>query len=101
MINVYEDGRIIARVNYNSNLDYWDGHNWTCGGVGYHKGITKLKSGKYVLIYGTQWEGERDYAEVISKEEALQEILRSGNESLLDKFDDLKKLYESMDKECS
>ena len=69
-IPVYEDGNIIARVNYNSDLDYWDGRNWTCGSTGHHKGLTKLKkSGQYVLIHGTQWQGERDSAEIISKEE--------------------------------
>ncbi len=99
MINVYENETIIARVNYNSNLDYWDGHNQTCGSTGRHKGITRLKSGKYVLIHGTQWQGEKDYAEVISKDEALQEILKSGNEELLDKFKDLKELYKSLDEE--
>ena len=38
MINVFDDNNIIARVNYNSNLDYYDGHNYTNGGVGLHKG---------------------------------------------------------------
>jgi len=94
MVNVYDkNDRIVARVKYNSNLDYWDGRNWTCGSVGRHRGLTKLKDGRYVLIHGTQWQGERDWAEIISPEEALQQILRSGNTDLLDKYKDLKELY--------
>ena len=95
-VNVYEDGEVIARVRYNQNLDYWDGRNWQNGGVGYHKGLTKLKDGRYVLIHGTDWQGEKDWAEIISPEQALQEILKSGNTELLEtkKFAELKKLYE-------
>ena len=46
-VNVYEDGKVIARVQYNDNLDYWDGKNWTCGSIGRHLGLTRLrKSGR-------------------------------------------------------
>lgn len=83
-INVYEDKTVVAKVEYNTNLDYWDGNNYTCGSVGKHKGLTKLKDGRYVLIHVTQWQGERDWAEVISPQEALNEILRSNNDWLLD-----------------
>ena len=98
-VNVYEDEflkEVVARVRYNQNLDYWDGRNWTNGGLGRHKGLTKLRDGRYVLIHGTDWQGEKDWAEIISPEQALQEILKSGNTELLDtkKFADLKKLYE-------
>jgi len=95
MVNVYdEDGEIIAEVKYNSNLDYWDGRNMTSGSTGRHKGITRLKDGRYVLINGTQWQGEKDHAGIITPEMALQEILRSGNTGLLDeeKFKELKEL---------
>jgi hypothetical protein len=98
-VNVYEDEfmeKVIARVRYNQNLDFWDGRNFTCGSTGRHKGLTRLKDGRYVLIYGTQWQGEKDYAIVISAEQALQEILKSGNLDLLEtkKFRELKKMYE-------
>src|SRR5690606_31134623 len=98
-VNVYEDEsmeKVIARVRYNQNLDFWDGRNFTCGSTGRHKGLTRLKDGRYVLIYGTQWQGEKDYAIVISAEQALQEILKSGNLDLLNtkKFRELKELYE-------
>ena len=95
-VNVYEDGDVIARVRYNQNLDYWDGRNWQNGGVGRHKGITKLKDGRYVIIIGTDWQGEKDWAEIISPEQALQEILKAQRLELLDtkKFAELKKLYE-------
>ena len=102
-VNVYENqhglflnGEVIARVRYNQNLDYWDGRNWQNGGMGRHKGITRLKDGRYVIIVGTDWQGEKDWAEIVSPEQALQEILKSGNTELLDtkKFAELKKLYE-------
>lgn len=96
-VNVFDEfGDVVARVRYNSCLDYWDGRNWTNGGLGHHKGLTKLKDGRYVIIYGTDWQGERDYAEIITSEQALQEILKSGHEELLDtkKFRELKELYE-------
>jgi len=95
-VNVYDGHDVVARVRYNANLDHWDGRNWTSGGTGRHKGITKLKDGRYVLIYGTQWQGESDRAEIINKEQALQEILHSGNAELLDtvKFKELKELAE-------
>lgn len=96
-VNVYDgNNNVVARVRYNSCLDYWDGRNWTNGGVGRHKGLTKLKDGRYVLIHGTQWQGEKDWAEIITPEQALQEILKSGNTELLEtkKFAELKKLCE-------
>ena len=102
-VNVYEnqynlDGDVIARVRYNQNLDYWDGRNWQNGGVGRHKGITKLKDGRYVIIIGSDWQGERDYAYVVVADEALLEILKAQQFILLNtkKFAGLKKLYEEM-----
>lgn len=95
-VSVYdEEGKVVGRVRYNNNLDYWDGRNWTCGSTGRHKGLTKLRDGRYVLIHGTQWQGEKDRAEIISPQEALQEILKSGNDDLLntEKFAELAELY--------
>lgn len=90
----YERGPVIARVQYNELLDYWNGSNLGNGGVGLHLGITQLRDGRYILIHGTQWEGERDWAEVVTDEEALQAILKSGNEQLLEqtRFRRLKEL---------
>jgi hypothetical protein len=100
-VNVYAnqydlDGVVIARVRYNQNLDYWDGRNWQNGGTGRHKGITKLKDGRYVILIGSDWQGERDYAYIVDADEALQEILKAQRLELLDakKFAGLKKLYE-------
>ena len=100
-VNVYEDesmNKVISRVRYNQNLDFWDGRNWTCGSTGRHKGLTKLRDGRYVLIHGTDWQGEKDYAVIIDPEEALQEILKSNNTELLGtmKFKELNDLYQKM-----
>jgi len=90
MVNVFNDrNEVIGQVEYNSNLDFYDGRNYTCGSTGRHKGLAQLEDGRYVLIYGTQWQNERDHAVVITPEEAVQEILKSGNENLFEKFPNL------------
>ena len=88
---VDENGLVIGHVKYNSVLDHWDGNNFTDG-----------STGRFVLIHGTQWVDEDDYAEVVTDEEALQAILKSDSEELLDqpKFKRLKELYNKMDTEA-
>jgi hypothetical protein len=87
MVNVYnENGEVVAQVKYNNNLDVWDGHNCQNGGIGLHKGLTWLTNNKFVLIYGTQWPGQEDHAEIISEEQAIQEIIKAGKDELLDTF---------------
>ena len=100
-VNVYDGERIVARVKYNELLDSWDGNDYSSGSTGHHLGITKLKSGKFVLIYGTAWEGERNTASVVSDEEALFAVLESGHDELLDqpKYARLKALSDKMDGE--
>lgn len=96
-VSVYDaNGYVVARVEYTDNLDHWDGSNWTSGSTGRHLGLTKLQDGSYVLIHGTQWQGERDHAEIVSADQALQEILQSGNAELLEekRFIELKELYQ-------
>lgn len=95
-VNVYDENRkVVARVPYNNSLDVWDGSNFYNGGIGRHLGIERIKSGKYkgryALIYGTDWTGERDYAELVSDEEALQAVLKY-NDELLESDKDFAKL---------
>ena len=99
--NVDWQEEVIARVRYNQNLDFWDGHNMTNGGTGSHLGLTKLKDGRYVLIHGTDWQGQRSYGEIVSKKEAFQAILNSGNTDLLKgkKFEELNELLKEMPQE--
>lgn len=95
MVNVYnENNEIIADVDYNNKLDTWNGNNWQSGGTGQHKGLTRLENGKFVLIHGSDWQGVQDYGEIISRAEALQEILNSRDLDLLDEFD-LREDYEN------
>jgi len=99
-VNVYDsEGNVVARVTYNQDLDFWDGRNWSCGGTGLHQGIAKLKDGNYVIVHGSQWQGDRAYGEIVSKEEALQAIIRSGALELFDdpRFRELKPMYERLD----
>ena len=92
-VHTYE-GEVVAEVQYNDNLDYWDGNNNTCGSTGHHKGLAILEDGRFVLIHGTQWQGERDTAEIITPEQAVQEILHSGNTGLFDEFPELEAIRE-------
>jgi hypothetical protein len=94
-VNVYDGDKVVGRVEYNNNLDRWDGSNYTSGSTGRHKGITRLRDGRYVLIHGTQWQGEQDSAEVIGAEEALQEILQADCAELLEeaRFAELKEIW--------
>ena len=99
-VNVYDsEGNVVARVEYNSDLDFWDGRNWSSGGTGLHQGIAKLKDGKYVIVHGSQWQCDRAYGEIVTKDEAFQAILRSGNFKLFDdpRFRELKPMYERLD----
>ena len=85
-VPVRSEGKFVARVRYNTNLDVWDGRNRTSGGVGRHAGIARLRNGSFVLIHGTDWQGERDSAEIISDDEALQAILQADNDVLLQEY---------------
>ena len=91
MVNIYdESGEIIGTVKYNSNLDVYNGRNYQNGGTGRHLGISKVSNGRYVLIHGSDWQGERDYAEIISDYEAFQKIMKYSPELLEEeKFKDL------------
>lgn len=97
MVNIIEDGRIIGRVTASTNLDYWDGNNMQHGGMGHHLGLTIRKNGDLVFIHTTQWQGERDWAEVVGEDEAMQAILRADATHLLEepRFKKLKDLYEA------
>ena len=106
MINVHEVDAsglkvdIVARVNPNDNLDFWDGGDMNCGAPFSHKGLTKLrKSGDYVLIHMSQWQGAKDWAEIITPNRAVDEILFSGNTKLLNKYPDLQEIAKNLDQE--
>lgn len=75
-VPLYEDDKVIGMVEYTDNLDHWDGSNWTCGGTGLHLGIGKLKDGRNYVCHGTQWEGQRNTAHVLTREEAQELVLR-------------------------
>ena len=82
---------IIGRVNYNNALDTWDGRNHSFRGkTGIHGGITKLKreiDGKrFVFIYGTQYQGDRDKAWLITDGEAKKLLIEAGRDDLLRKW---------------
>jgi len=90
------DGNIVAEATYNTNLDYWDGQNYSCGSRGRHKGLAQLGDGRFVLVHGTQWQGEKTTAELITSARAVQEILRSGNTDLFDEYPELEEARGAM-----
>lgn len=93
-----KEAKIIAQVRFNRNLDTMTNYGYgsatqskyyikfnTKNKTGQHKGLTKLQDGQYVLIESCDWTGPsgRDVAYIISAEEALQQVLKSGNTELL------------------
>jgi putative transposon-encoded protein len=100
-VPVYDDGEVVARVEYNSKLDFWDGRNMTSGSTGRHLGYTRLKSGKFVLIHGTQWQGEQVTAEVVTPEELVQAAARTGHlDEIYTAFPELKGTLEEEEMEA-
>jgi len=77
-VRCFDGEDVIGMVEYTNNLDYWDGSNHTCGSCGRHLGIGKTKDGRFYLVHGTQWQGERDRAEIVSEETAKEEVLRNN-----------------------
>lgn len=83
MVNVYnDDGELIATVKYNSNLDVWNGSNYQNGGTGRHLGLTKLEDETYVLIHGSDWQGDMDWAEIIPPKKAYELIMKYDEDML-------------------
>lgn len=98
MVNIYnDDGEVIGTVKYNQNLDVWNGRNWQNGGTGLHLGITKVSDGSFVLIHGSDWQGSRDWAEIIPNKRAFQLIMRFSPELLEEeKFKELNRFQENL-----
>ncbi len=88
MVTLYEGSIAIGKVRYTDNLDRWNGHDYFSGSFGHHLGVGKLKDGRYFLCHGSQYEGEHDYAEVVSKDLAMEEALEAEMGA-----DDFKKLF--------
>lgn len=73
-VGVYDEDIKIGEVEYNQNLDYWDGSNWCHGRNDRHLGVAKWKNGRYVIIHGDDLEGHRDWAQETSRKEAYKLI---------------------------
>ena len=91
---------VVGQVRYNECLDFWDGVCWSTGSQGSHLGITKRMDGHYVLIHKYEYSsGAVDYsANTVSNREALNAILETGHEELLErkKFQRLKELKDNV-----
>lgn len=86
--------RVIAGVRYDTEKaeviasnEYWDGNNFERGGRNKH--LYKTKKGNFFAGYSTQYQGEQDYIEPVSKKEAMQlyEELRKHESSYEAAFD--------------
>lgn len=74
----------IGYVKYNDLLDYEQDGNMRNGGPGRHLGLTMRRDGTPVLIYGTQWQGEEDYAEEVTLNKAMAKVLEADRIELLE-----------------
>ena len=83
-----ENDRIIAAVEYNNLLDNENSV--------YHRGITKLRSGEYVLMDSDELSYYKAYT--VDDYVAFEAILTSGHEELLqtDKFKPLYRFYDEL-----
>lgn len=104
-VKVYNTNlEVVAEVEYNNNLDVWTGSNWQNGGTGLHLGITRLEDGRFVLIHGTDWQGRKDHAEIISEKQAYQNIKKYDESLLTDpdypEFHELRKYDKELSKEA-
>lgn len=89
----YSDKKV-SRIYGNKNLGY-DKEN-EC-----YKGISKTVDGQYIIIISYEKENKKDYAYIVTPEDALKEILDAGKTDLLKtkKFKDLVDvLHKAMDK---
>jgi len=74
--------RCIGQVPYTSNLDQWDGHDYTDGFCGCHLGVGKTRAGQFYFVHGNQWAGARDTALICTEEEARSAVMSAGKEDL-------------------
>jgi len=76
LVRCFNGDEVAGMVPYIDNLDHWDGSNHTCGSTGRHMGIGKTKDGRWYSCHGSQWENERDHAEIITVDEAKKLCLQ-------------------------
>ncbi len=50
--------------------EYWDGHNFERGGT--NTFLYKTRGGAFFTVFLTQWQGQRDRLEPVSREEAIR-----------------------------
>ena len=69
--------RIVDGVRYNTETAtllahdvYWDGHNLERSGR--NRWLYRTPRGRYFVVTGTYWQGERDTLEPISQDEAIR-----------------------------
>ena len=96
MANLFENDPLhilFASIPGHTEQDYWKQQN---NGLSFHKGITSMEDGSFLIVEQRQWIEQESFGYMITKEEALKEIIVSDNLHLLNhpKFYDLKVLYE-------
>jgi hypothetical protein len=84
-VPVFKHAHAIGIVDYIDNLDRWDGRNFNSGRNGRHLGVGRCKKGWYVC-YGTQWQGERSYAELVPETEARRICLKHNPDIFFELF---------------
>jgi phosphomannomutase len=96
MVKLYKNDEIIGDVEYNENLDRWDGQNYTNGGRCMHKGWGYLEEEEqFYIIIGSDWQGTQDYAYCVSAEQLIREMIDSENTRDIDKYPELQEIYDA------
>ena len=96
MANVFENDllhTLFTSIPGGSERDYWEQQK---NGLSFHKGITRLEDGSFLILEQRQWIEQESIGYPISMEDALKEITSSNNLHLLNhpKFNELKIMYE-------
>ncbi len=95
MVKLQRGEQIIGEVPSNDQLDYLVNTNWQNGGVGRHLGFGFWeRTNEYYLVHGTNWQGETDWAEIVTADRIVKEIIKSDNLEILEGYPDLLEIYE-------
>lgn len=90
----YKNSTARVREKKKFELDNFDGTNLYNGRIGKHKGLTKLRDGRYAVILAYDDTRLRTFGYVVSDEQALEEIKLAKKLELLEniKYQELKRM---------
>ena len=81
-----DHGTVIDTKNATASYDedtYWDGHNHCSVATGsqwVHETLYRSRKGRWYIEHSSQWQGSKDHAEWVSREEAARWLLASNHD---------------------